>query len=184
MTLKFKYLPHNAILLHSIHLKAMKKYFYFLSFLVLLTSCTDDVKFNNPAFQTLKDNVFWRAQNHEAYISGNGNVIIEGYLGYEKITLTIASPAVGTYVLGTDDISKGSYTNDLPGQETEFSTGEGKGNGQIIITEYNVENKTISGTFKFTAINLNEDDTKNSKVSFTEGVFYKVPVTQTDIFEN
>jgi hypothetical protein len=155
----------------------MKKWMFLLPVILFVTSCTEDIKFNNPAFQTLKDNVFWRAQNYKAYVAGDGTVIVEGYLGYEKITLTAASPAVGNYVLGIDEISKGYYINDLPEKKSEFSTGTHQGNGQITITEYNAENKTISGTFKFTAINLNEDDAEKPKITFTEGVFYKVPLT-------
>jgi hypothetical protein len=155
----------------------MKKWMFLLPIILFVTSCTEDIKFNNPAFQTLKDNVFWRAQNYKAYVPGDGTVIVEGYLGYEKITLTAASFAVGNYVLGIDDISKGYYINDLPEKKSEFSTGTDQGNGQITITEYNAENKTISGTFKFTAINLNEDDAEKPKITFTDGVFYKVPLT-------
>jgi hypothetical protein len=155
----------------------MKRWMFLLPVIMFVTSCTEDIKFNNPAFQTLKDNVFWRAQNYNAYIAGDGTMTVEGYLGYEKITLTTASPVVGTYILGVDDISTGYYGNDLPEKQSEFSTGTDKGNGQVIITEYNVENKTISGTFKFIAVNLNEEDTENPKVSLTEGVFYKVPLT-------
>lgn len=150
---------------------------FLLSCILLFTSCTEDVKFNNPAFQTLKNNIFWRAQSYTAYIAQNGNVIVEGYLGYEKITLTTASRAVSSYVLGVNDVSKGSYENSLPENIIEFSTGTDKGNGQITITEYNKETNTISGTFRFTAINKDETDGENPKVNFTEGVFYKVPVT-------
>ncbi|RZJ55670.1 MAG: hypothetical protein EOO44_02360 [Flavobacterium sp.] len=154
----------------------MKRWMFLLPFILLLASCTDDVKFNNPAFQTLKDNVFWRAQNYTGYVDGNGNMILEGSLGYEKITLITKTTAVGSYILGADDISTGSYTNDLPAQEKEFSTGTNKGNGQITITEYNKETNTISGTFKFTAVNMDESDTESPKMNFTEGVFYKVPI--------
>ncbi|MBF4506540.1 hypothetical protein IRZ83_07645 [Flavobacterium sp. JLP] len=157
----------------------MKKYFYFLSLLFIITSCTEDVKFNNPAFQTLKDNVFWRAQTYKAYLTTNGNLLIEGSLGFEKITLQMVSPAQQTYVLGVDDVTKGSYSNTLPGQTASFTTGTNKGSGQIIVTDYNIETNTVSGTFKFNAVNEDATDTENPKITFTEGVFYKVPVTPT-----
>ena len=160
----------------------MKKIFYFLSLLFIITSCTEDVKFNNPAFQGLKDNVFWRAIGYKANTSTNGNVIIEGDLGYEKVILKIPSAALKTYVLGVDDISRASYSNTFPGQLADFTTGTNKGSGQIVITDYDTENKTISGTFKFTAMNEDETDVENLKVIFTEGVFYKVPVSPTSNF--
>lgn len=159
----------------------MKKYFFFLSFLLLLTSCTEDVKFNNPAFQTLKNNVFWRAQAYSAFVNGDGSVVIEGSLGYEKITLQTKSAEKGTYTLGVDEVSAASYENSLPTQKTFFATGTSLGNGQIVITEYDTENKTISGTFRFTAVNEDETDTKDPKINFTEGVFYKVPIKVSDI---
>jgi hypothetical protein len=160
----------------------MKKIFYFLSLLFIVTSCTEDVKFNNPAFQGLKDNVFWRANGYKANSVTNGNMIIEGTLGYEKVSLQIPSPIVQTYVLGRDNVTKASYSNTFPGQLAEFNTGENKGTGQIVVTEFNTETNTISGTFKFTAINKDETDVENPKVIFTEGVFYKVPVSPTSNF--
>jgi len=153
----------------------MKKYFYFITFLLLLTSCTEDVKFNNPAFQTLKDNIFWRGNNYHAEVSTNGVFIIEGSLGYEKISFQLQEPTEKTYVLGIDNNSKAIYKNTLSGQEAEFTTGQGKGSGQIVITEYNTVERTISGTFKFNAINVDVSAEKQ-KINFTEGVFYKIPL--------
>jgi hypothetical protein len=152
----------------------MKKLMFALSLILLLSSCTEDVRFNNPAFQGLKDNVFWRAQVSNAYIASNGNVIVEGYLGLEKVTLQTASPDVRTYILGVDDISKAVCASS---ETLVFSTGKNIGSGQITITEFDSGNKTISGTFKFNAINSNASDTENPKVNFTEGVFYKVHIT-------
>ncbi|MCD0468103.1 DUF6252 family protein [Flavobacterium sp. JAS] len=159
----------------------MKKYFYLISFVLLLTSCTEDVKFNNPAFQSLKDNVFWRANAYKAYSGDGGTMIIEGSLGYEKVLLQTASPMKGTYLLGVNDASKAIYSNTFPAQFVAFSTGTKGVDGQIVITEYNLENKTISGTFKFNAINENINDTENPKITFTEGVFYKVPIQFSEI---
>lgn len=156
----------------------MKKIFHLVLLLFIISSCTEDVKFNNPAFQGLKDNVFWRATSYKAHLSTAGNVVVEGSLGFEKVILELPSAAAQTYVLGIDDASKASFLNSVPSSQTvEFHTGTNKGNGQIVITEYNAENKTISGTFKFNAVNSNESDTENPKVSFTEGVFYKIPVS-------
>ncbi|KRD11113.1 hypothetical protein ASE21_05195 [Flavobacterium sp. Root901] len=159
----------------------MKKYFYFLSFIFLLTSCTEDVKFNNPAFQTLKNNVFWRAQTYKAYFGANGTVIVEGSLGYENVILQTASSSEQTFVLGVNDVSKASYENTLPAESASFSTGTNIGNGQIVITDYDTDTNTISGTFKFNAVNEDESDTENPKINFTEGVFYKIPIEMSDI---
>jgi len=153
----------------------MKKYFYYLTLLLLITSCTEDVKFNNPAFQTLKDNIFWRARSYTAETKTNGIFVIEGTGGYEKISFELPSTEEKTYLLGVDDISKAIYKNTLSGEESEFTTGEERGSGQVTITEYNTVDKTISGTFKFKAVNVKADAEKKD-INFTEGVFYKIPV--------
>ncbi|MFZ0596778.1 MAG: DUF6252 family protein [Flavobacterium sp.] len=155
----------------------MKKYCCLLITVFLFASCTEDVKFNNPAFQGLKDNVFWRAQSYKAQMQTNGVFIIEGSLGFEKVTFNIPSPSQETYILGVDNLTTASYSNTLPSQSEEFTTGENRGNGQIIVTEYNVENQTISGTFKFNALNVDETDLEKTGINFTEGVFYKIPVS-------
>ena len=160
----------------------MKKYFHFLSLIFVFSSCTEDVKFNNPAFQTLKNNVFWRAQNYKAYIETNGNLTVEGSLGFEKVVLQTVSPNQNTYILGIDDENKASFSNSAAEQPTAFSTDENLGNGQIVITEFDVENNTVSGTFKFNAVNLDETNTENPKVSFSEGVFYKIPLSASQHF--
>lgn len=148
----------------------------FIMTLFLLSSCTEDVKFNNPAFQTLKDNVFWRAQTYRAYLDGDGKIIVEGYLGFETVKLQTASSTQRTYILGVDNTSKAFYSDGNQSEAAEFTTGTNIGNGQIVITDYNTETGTISGTFKFNARNVDESDTQNLKVNFTEGVFYKIPV--------
>lgn len=156
----------------------MKKWFSLIMVLFLLSSCEEDVKFNNPAFQTLKDNVFWRAQSYTAYTNSTGNLVIEGYLGFEKVILETASMSQQTFVLGQDDVSKASYSNTLSTEMEElFTTGTNIGSGQIIITDYDTENKTISGTFKFSAINSDKTNTEKTKINFSEGVFYKIPVS-------
>ncbi|TDP03911.1 DUF6252 family protein [Flavobacterium sp. 245] len=156
----------------------MKKYFYFLLLLFVAVSCTEDIKFNNPAFQGLKDNVFWRANAYTSY-TRDGSFIISGQLGPDAVTFKLPSSAPGTYILGVDDIKTASYSNVFQDDNPKFSTGTKKGSGQIVITDLDSENKTISGTFKFTAINNDATDLENPKITFTEGVFYKIPITPT-----
>lgn len=161
----------------------MKKWILLFSLMGILLSCTaEDVKFNNTAFQTLKNDVFWRAESFHAYLTQNGNVIIEGSMGFEKVTLETASSAEQTFALGTDDVSKAYFGDSSSDNTASFYTGTNKGTGQIVITEFNSENNTISGTFKFTAVNKDEADVENPKISFTEGVFYKVPITAEEMF--
>lgn len=180
--LLLRQLSLNAVFLHQIDLD-MKKYFYFLSLFFIVASCTEDVKFNNPAFQGLKENVFWRAQSYKAHLGENGSIVVEGSLGYEKVILQMASTSEQTFALGNDELSKASYENKLSTELSAFSTGTDKGSGQIVITDYDNVNHTISGTFKFTAENDDETNTEKPKINFKEGVFYKVPI-EASIIEN
>jgi len=155
----------------------MKKYIYLFISVFVLASCTEDVKFNTPAFQGLKDNVFWRSQNYTAYTTIDGDLFIEGGLGAEKVSLKLPSPIPQTYILGVDDIATASYSNVFPSETPQFTTGTNMGNGQVVITDFDVKNNTISGTFKFTAVNSNAGDGEKPEIHFTEGVFYKIPYT-------
>jgi Family of unknown function (DUF6252) len=155
----------------------MKKHIYLLITVLAFVSCTDDVKFNNPAFQTLKDNVFWRAQSYKAQTLTNGGLILEGSLGYETVTFRLPVISQKTYFLGINNGTTASYYNTLPSHLEEFTTGMNRGGGQIIVTEYNAELKTISGTFKFNAVNIDGTNVKKTEMKFTEGVFYKIPVS-------
>jgi len=154
----------------------MRKYHYLLLTVFLFISCTEDVKFNTPAFQGLKDNVFWRAKAYSAYIK-NGSFVITGLLETNAVTLRVPYPVPCTYVFGVDNTTRASYSNVFLDDTPEFTTGISKGSGQIVITEYNTQNQTISGTFKFNAVNVDEKNTEKPSMSFTEGVFYKIPVT-------
>jgi hypothetical protein len=242
----------------------MKKQFLYLILFTALISCTNDVKFNNPAFEGQKDNVFWRAVDSKATLF-NGIITIEGYTRNEKLTLTIPSPITKisqndknsyvTYFLGTTNqnimasyallsgtlyppiyqtlitagpvnmalISSGGtgYTATVAG--TTGGTGSGlkvntvvnslgaisavtinspgsgyisgdlitvsggNGNaklivqnvttshGEIVITGYDGVSKIISGTFKFNAVNVNNDPLAEPTLNFQYGNFY-IPV--------
>ncbi|WP_337968175.1 DUF6252 family protein [uncultured Flavobacterium sp.] len=160
----------------------MKKYYYLIITAFLLISCTEDIKFNTPAFQGLKNNVFWRAQNYTASSKTNGDLIIEGRLGADAVSLKLPSPTPKTYILGVDNLTTASYLNRFTAGTPVFTTGTNKGSGQIVITEFDAQKNTISGTFRFTAPNTNEKDLENPSVTFTEGVFYKIPYTPTSNF--
>lgn len=90
----------------------MKKQFLCLILFTALISCTNEVKFNNPAFEGQKDNVFWRAVDAKATLD-NGILTIEGFTRNEKLTLKIPAPQTSvsnndknsyvTYSLGTTD---------------------------------------------------------------------------------
>lgn len=154
----------------------MKKHFLFIVVLFSFLSCQEDVHFNTPSFQGLKDNVFWRAVQTKATLASDGSLVIDAYAGYEQITLKITSTTVQAYFLGTSASNSATYVlTDASGKVT-FSTGLGIGNGQIVVTEYDAVNHTITGTFKFNAENVYNNPLYGPELNFQQGVFYKVPV--------
>lgn len=155
----------------------MKKKFLYLFLFFAFISCQEDVKFNNPSFQGLKDNVFWRAVDSKAILSTNGSLSIEAYTRNEKVILKTTSILPQTYILGTSTSKSASYVlTDSSGTNT-FSTGINFGEGQIEIAEYDAINKTVTGTFRFNAENNSVDNPLVGPVlNFQNGVFYKIPV--------
>ncbi len=152
----------------------MKKRFLYITLLFALISCQDDVKFNNPAFEGRKDNVFWRAIDSKATIA-SGSLTIEGFTKNETVTLKTNSTDPAIYFLGTSILNTATYVKNDALSTITFATGFGVGEGQIVITEYDAVNKTVTGTFKFNAVN---SVLPSSILNFQYGHFYKVPIKQ------
>jgi hypothetical protein len=156
----------------------MKKYFLFVAVIFSLVSCQEDVSFNNPSLQGMKDNVFWRAVQSNAIKYPDGSLLIEAYTRNEILSLKVNSTIAQTYFLGTSDSKKVTYVvTDATGALITFSTGFGIGDGQIVITEYDAVNNTVTGTFKFNAENTYNNPLAGPVLNFQQGVFYKVPVS-------
>jgi len=159
----------------------MKKQFLYLFLFFAFISCTDEVKFNNPAFEGQKDNVFWRAVDAKASLSSGSSLIIEAYTRNEKLTLKTVSKNPQTYFLGTTNSNTATYVlTDASGTIT-FSTGFGIGEGQIVIEQYDAINNTVTGTFKFNAENINNNPLAGPILNFQYGHFYKIPIVNTSL---
>jgi hypothetical protein len=101
----------------------MKRYLPLLLVILIMSACQEDVKFNTPGFQGLKDDVFWRANEAKAYISSTGKLSIEALTQYEQITLNTSSANVGTYILGTTNINNAaSYTSNFNEVVLDYET--------------------------------------------------------------
>lgn len=155
----------------------MKKYLIFLMIVFSLISCEEDISFNNPSFQGMKDNMFWRAVDSKAFLAADGSLIIEGYTGGEILTLRTTSTKAQKYPLGTSSSKTAVYVLKNGNVEISFATGIGIGNGEIVINEYDNVDNTISGTFKFKAENVDGNPSGGDILNFQQGVFYKVPVS-------
>lgn len=101
----------------------MKRFLPLLIVILAFSSCQEDVRFSNPGFQALKDDVFWRANDARAYISVTGKLTIEALTQYEALTLNTNSAIVGTYILGTTNANNtASYSSNFEGIELEYAT--------------------------------------------------------------
>ena len=155
----------------------MKKHILLIIVLFSFISCQEDVKFNNPSFQGMKDNVFWRAVQTKATIGANGALVIEAYTAKEIVTLKTTSKLPQIYTLGTSTAKSVTYVfTDETGSIT-FATGFGIGDGEIKIVEYDAVNNTVTGTFKFNAKNIYNNPLAGPVLNFQQGVFYKIPIT-------
>ncbi len=155
----------------------MKKILSLLVLMVAFASCEEDIQFNNPAVQGLKDNELWRAANYSAMRGGDGSLTIIADNGFETLTLRTISSDPGMYELGVNEQNKASFVLYLEdeGIEVSYQTGTGVGDGMIEISadpsETNLTQGYITGTFRFNVL-----DGNGNVLNFRDGVFYKVPI--------
>lgn len=154
----------------------MSRFFSVIVLLFMLVSCEDQVKFNNPAVQGLKDNVIWRATLFTAVQEADGSLTIVAYQKNQILTLKTSSTSVQTYPLGVNLANNVKLVEKVGDVQTVFSTGINSGDGQIVITELDAVNHTITGEFKFNAKNESLDPLAKPNVNFQKGIFYKVPL--------
>lgn len=118
------------------------------------------------------DGTSWNAGHVVGLYSAQGNltVIMGTNLDLtEQLQLAFAGSDVGTYNFAPDDYSTfGSFiiSPDLEGYSTYL---QDVPSGQVIVTEFDKANNTISGSFRFEAYNMD-----NVKKTFTEGKFTKI----------
>jgi hypothetical protein len=163
----------------------MKKILSFVILITALSSCSEDIKFNNEAvFQGVKDNLFWRGSDAKA--TRNGSVLtISSSTLIETMAIQVPVPTTPidpknnatyvTYPLGTSLTRTASYsfTNDL-GEEFFYETAIGVGDGEVVISEF--DGVYVSGTFRFNAVNTDPDSEAAETVNLQNGTFYKIPV--------
>jgi len=101
----------------------MKKFLSLIVIALIFSSCQEDVKFNTPGFQGLKDDVFWRANDARAYIAENGTLTIKGYTEYEELDLMTNYPDEGKYILGTPNVyNKAIYSYNVDSIDLLYET--------------------------------------------------------------
>ena len=154
----------------------MKKISLLFLLLTTILSCGDDLEFNTPSFQSYKNEIVWNAEDFRANVDAFGFLNITGTSGEETITLSTAGSSVGVYNLGNvaskavfrDEFDTTYSTNSVPDPTIQLYPSEGK----IVIEEFNIVEKTVSGTFYFHAF----DSTGLNSVVINRGYFYNVPI--------
>lgn len=162
----------------------MKKIISLVLAVVLLSSCSQEVTFNNPSVQGLKDSYLWRAKASSASLDViNNTITITAYSQFEtlKINVTVPNRAVTEanpviYLLGTDLDNTITFDYILNGEVVSYISGLKIDDGQIKITEYDLVNKTVTGSFRFNATNTNTSSTEPNVINFIQGVVYKIPI--------
>ena len=94
----------------------------------------------------------------------------------ETIVITVSDAQEGTFDLGPDANAQSGAIYMISGQNAYGSVGVG-GSGEIKITDLDVDNETVSGTFSFTAVRETVDgngDIITETVEITNGSFTNI----------
>ena len=159
----------------------MKKFVLLLVVLFSLISCDENIKFNSPSVQGMKDNIFWRAIDSRATILPDGSLLIEAFTANEVLSLKTNSTKSQNYPLGISNSSTAIFTQTIGTEKITFKTDSGViVTGQIVITKYDDVNKTISGSFKFNAKRTDTASSPDTFLWFQQGIFNKVPVSSSN----
>lgn len=163
----------------------MKKFLGLLIIVSAFISCGEDIQNDNTGvFRGIKDNGLWDGGNAKATVGVGSKLTIEAVTLTEVMSLKIPLPAANidqrnensfeTHILGTSLTKKASYILTTPTDQFVYETAIGVGDGEVKITQYN--GSTISGTFRFNALNSDPDSEGQPLVNVQEGIFYRVPV--------
>ncbi|WP_284652735.1 DUF6252 family protein [Flavobacterium terrisoli] len=101
----------------------MKRFLSLILVAIAISSCQEDVKFNDPGFQGLKDDMLWTANDARAYVSSTGRLSVEALTAYETLTLNASSAYPGTYLLGTTNpYNFATFSSNINDVELEYAT--------------------------------------------------------------
>ncbi|MGB6268382.1 MAG: DUF6252 family protein [Olleya sp.] len=157
----------------------MKRITIVLAVLLTLSSCGEELVFNTPAFLGYNGGELWEATNYRANVDDQGYLTVTGIRNLETINLRTNNTTEGSYALGNtvSSISSAIYedelgavytTNSVPHPSVQVYPSE----GNITISEFNLIERTVSGTFTFHSF----DNTGLNHENFNKGYFYNVPI--------
>lgn len=135
---------------------------------LILASCSQDIQVNTPALQAVvNDSLFYKAIDARASFNDDGSLLIQASTDIENLNILFRGLS-GAQGFGPCCTNVAAF-EDVDGNI--FSTApNGEGLARIRFGSDN----TISGTFKFVALRNGNLE----KRTFSEGVFYKVPIVE------
>lgn len=167
----------------------MKKIFLLVVAMVAFSSCEEEVKFNNPSLQVMKDDELLRVDNPHVLLNLDGTVSITGEYGFEVLSLKVPSTEPGTYYFGLNNNTVAYYKYEADdGLVLEYSTIAGVENSDYEenlgeLTIYDISNPksspmsgTISGEFKFRGRIMNDNPFGQPSIFFHQGHFYNLAI--------
>lgn len=147
-----------------------------LTFLTIV-SCGEDIEFNTPAIQGYKDGTLWRA-NFYAADTEQDACIVQGGNNAETLTLITTRVEEAVFMLGGSNESEAIFVDSAGKTYSTFNSPDPSvqaypAEGQIDIEYIDPITNSVTGTYRFTGFTANG----LNRVIFSEGRFYKVPIT-------
>ena len=125
----------------------MRKVILVLLIMFSFVSCTDDVTFNDPSFQGIKDGENWRANDARVILNANGTMTIEAYSQFEVVKFVVSSPSKGTRTFGVNASNVASYVATYDGITDSYTTGVDVGSGELKINSTKYPCARLSRSF-------------------------------------
>ena len=153
---------------------------------LVLFSCRKEVSTENPngrvgTFTAQIDGTQWVAADNQ-----KGAAIVAGFISVtgissdnKQLSILLNDTIPGVYALNQNSTSVLAYASidsaDLYAYTSNQGSDSAQAGGTVTVVEIDPVNKTITGTFSLNV--FRNDDGKQKKI--TEGVFYKLPYTNT-----
>ncbi|GEQ84550.1 hypothetical protein ULMS_00580 [Patiriisocius marinistellae] len=147
----------------------MRKVFLLLVATIFVFSCAEDIQDYSPAIQGFVNNELYRATGVNATRKLDGAFLIEGLTQLEALKINITAGTPGVYNLGGASLNTATFSD--KNGNSYFTNPNGE--GQVVVTELNVEESYISGNFNYKAIQTGLDS-----IVVKNGVFFQVPFAQ------
>lgn len=144
-----------------------------LVFLVFAFGCKkDDTETVTPGLSVKIDGTTWTGKVNTGYYDAQNNLTVIAASNTsltEQLQLAFIGNSTGTYTFSANDFESFGAFAYMSTVDIYTTISDITPVGQIVITEYDKTNHTISGTFHFEGYNSLDE-----KKTFTEGKFTKI----------